>query len=358
MYPTQIPYGIQFVPGVPDEKRTGASAAYAARSSISLYPVTMKPAVSRIYRPPGNLDQYVQEVLPGLQRLYGSPATEEYRRNGEHLLRNGLMNPAVNAYAIMEDSAALALLTTTRNKDLGRVTFVHVTGPYRGQGFESVLLDAALEDLQAAPTEGIFSECVAFCPLDLEGVFKKHGFWRTDRTIMRAPVQTVAREAAGTEAFSRANMSELAALIARVYERHPDRMLHPEVGGEAAAREFLAEAFAGVYGATFPEYFRCVREESHTVGAIIGCHTAADVGFVLHVFVAPEHQNRGIGSRLLRDLTGRFHRRGLHSVALGVTAASPARKLYERLGFSNVYPLTSWTWWRNSGSDRIQVRQV
>lgn len=302
--------------------------------------------------------RYVEEALPGLDRLYGSPAMEDYRENGERLLRNGLMNPAVQAYAIMEDDAALALLTTTRHKDLGRVTYIHVTEPYRGHGFESRLLDCALDDLYAPPTRGIFSECVAFCPLDLSASYLKHGFWRTDRVIMRAQAPAVAEETAGTETFSRSDLSELAALIAQVYEKHPDRRLHPEVGGIAAAHEFLGEAFAGVYGAVFPEYFRCARENGQVVGAIIGCRTAADVGFVLHVFVSPGHQNRGIGSMLIRDLTWRFQQEGLRSVALGVTAASPAKNLYERLGFANVYPLTAWTWWRASGSDRIQVQGV
>jgi predicted GNAT family N-acyltransferase len=54
--------------------------------------------------------------------------------------------------------------------------------------------------------------------------------------------------------------------------------------------------------------------------------------FVSKLYIAPEHQCRGIGSQLLRSLLDRAWARDL-PVTLRVMKSNPARRLYERLGF-------------------------
>ena len=59
---------------------------------------------------------------------------------------------------------------------------------------------------------------------------------------------------------------------------------------------------------------------------------------VLHDYAAkilPEYQNRGVGSAVIRDVLAQAQAEGL-SVGLQVLKVNPARRLYERLGFSLV----------------------
>lgn len=53
------------------------------------------------------------------------------------------------------------------------------------------------------------------------------------------------------------------------------------------------------------------------------------------VFLLPRAQGRGIGSMLIRQVCEAAHRRGL-PVVLTILKVNPARRLYERLGFTVV----------------------
>ena len=75
-------------------------------------------------------------------------------------------------------------------------------------------------------------------------------------------------------------------------------------------------------------------------------HDAKDVGwlarrdlpqeiFLTEFYIAPEHQNRGTGTQVLRDLIAEARRKN-KSVNLGVLKNNPARYLYEREGFKVV----------------------
>jgi ribosomal protein S18 acetylase RimI-like enzyme len=57
-----------------------------------------------------------------------------------------------------------------------------------------------------------------------------------------------------------------------------------------------------------------------------------DLIFLNVIEIAPEFQNRGIGSRLIHDFQNEAEAQGI-PVQLQVLRANPARRLYERLGF-------------------------
>lgn len=54
---------------------------------------------------------------------------------------------------------------------------------------------------------------------------------------------------------------------------------------------------------------------------------------LIQIQLIPEFQGRGLGTQILRDLMAEAKRAGA-SVRLSVLERSPARRLYERLGFS------------------------
>ncbi|MER7490266.1 GNAT family N-acetyltransferase [Streptomyces sp. NPDC126497] len=71
-------------------------------------------------------------------------------------------------------------------------------------------------------------------------------------------------------------------------------------------------------------------------GAFAGCvalRPAADARRLEHFYLAPDLQGGGIGSGVLRELLGRCDRDGA-VVRLNVLRGSPARRLYERHGFT------------------------
>ncbi|WP_132192166.1 MULTISPECIES: GNAT family N-acetyltransferase [Kribbella] len=73
-------------------------------------------------------------------------------------------------------------------------------------------------------------------------------------------------------------------------------------------------------------------------GALAGCvalRPAEDAHWLEHFYLAPHLQGSGIGSGVLRDLLDRCDRSGV-PVRLNVLQGSPARRLYERHGFTLV----------------------
>ena len=71
-------------------------------------------------------------------------------------------------------------------------------------------------------------------------------------------------------------------------------------------------------------------------GAFAGCvalRPAQDAQWLEHFYLAPRLQGSGIGSGVLRELLERCDRSGV-LVRLNVLQGSPARRLYERHGFT------------------------
>ncbi|HXM70612.1 MAG TPA: GNAT family N-acetyltransferase, partial [Thermoanaerobaculia bacterium] len=55
-------------------------------------------------------------------------------------------------------------------------------------------------------------------------------------------------------------------------------------------------------------------------------------GEVFTLYVAPDHQNRGVGSRLLEAAFQRLGEQAIHGVMLWVLARNPSRFFYEAMG--------------------------
>jgi predicted N-acetyltransferase YhbS len=69
--------------------------------------------------------------------------------------------------------------------------------------------------------------------------------------------------------------------------------------------------------------------------------------FLEYVAILPEHQNRGLGSEVVRDVLRSAAERGV-PVRLSVLKVNPVRKLYARMGFQTLVATNSDTTWKRS----------
>jgi ribosomal protein S18 acetylase RimI-like enzyme len=68
---------------------------------------------------------------------------------------------------------------------------------------------------------------------------------------------------------------------------------------------------------------------------VLSVEPRQDHVFLSKIYILPQYQRLGIGTRLIRAVLERAHRRDV-PVTLRVIKVNPARRLYERLGFVQV----------------------
>lgn len=304
---------------------------------------------------PANFGEYVEDVARVLGGLYGPAAAVEYRRNARKQFIIGLNHPTVDTLAMVESGNAAGLVVSVLQEEVGRIAFIHVLERYAGQGIESRLICEAVRTFQAGGVEGIVSECLTCCDMELANLFASLGFEQIDRGIMMAPLDSPGlappriREGRPAEPHDWPAMAEAIA-DAYAYVDHPARRLHVEVRDAAHALAYIRKAAEGQYGMVQHGFFRIIHSRDLCVGTILGCRVAPDVGFVLQLAVRRAAQNREVGTRLLQELAARFREAGFRQVVLGVTLDNPAKRLYERLGFRLVRNVAAYVWRRPGDS--------
>lgn len=87
------------------------------------------------------------------------------------------------------------------------------------------------------------------------------------------------------------------------------------------------------FAAAFTTEGRAIVELRGVPVGTLRCVRRADELFLADVAIAPEHQGRGLGARLLRGVLAEADRAGV-PVRLQVLRTNPARRLYERHGFT------------------------
>ena len=99
---------------------------------------------------------------------------------------------------------------------------------------------------------------------------------------------------------------------------------------EEFQRDFHARAFD-------PDAWQIITADAADVGFLIVEHRPAEI-YLSRLAISPEHQASGIGSLVVRGLLAEAAELG-RPVTLHVLAVNPrARRLYERLGFTEVQP--------------------
>src|ERR1700751_3731072 len=80
-----------------------------------------------------------------------------------------------------------------------------------------------------------------------------------------------------------------------------------------------------------PSSIQIIESKQHPIGFLL-VQNRTNETFLAAIEIAPEFQNRGIGSQLIAQLISNSDRAHL-PVRLSVLKVNPARRLYERLGF-------------------------
>jgi len=132
------------------------------------------------------------------------------------------------------------------------------------------------------------------------------------------------------DATNRATEQEKQAIVSFLFQ-------HLGQYGDPAEQIRKAVDYALKDVTSFGGFVAAMRLEDALVGAVVINHTGMG-GYIpenILVYIAthPDHRGKGLGSSLLRKVID--HASG--DIALHVEADNPAKKLYEKLGFTNPY---------------------
>lgn len=289
-----------------------------------------------IYSPPNNLQQFVEEMRPEYERLYGQTAAKTYANQAPAQIGAAIRHPDIRTFAMMENTNAHALLLLRAAGGRQIIPFFHVRHDAMSPAEGAAFLDQALHRIANTTGELLITEYIPFCDTRVDAVYQSHGFQRVDRQLMESPKPGSAPPASTGLTVTPAtdeHIDALAGVFASAYEDHPERPLYAEAANKETARTFLRQCARGTYGAYRTGYLLGAWTDTRCVGMAAGAEVVAGLGFVLHMAVLPACQNRGVGAQLLHALTARFAAEGLERAALAVTCDNPAVRLYARSGF-------------------------
>ena len=289
--------------------------------------------IERIHSAPVNLDRFVAEIAPSIQRVFGTDAGQHYRQHAYRALTATIEGGAIECWCARDVEGAGALLFLVKSGGRGTVSFLHGLARPSARRDVHALLETVLDREQ---TRALATDYIPFDAVDAGSVYIRHGFRRTDRQIMVLE-KSMAYESApahsGIRRVRTAELPDLSRVLMETYAAHPERFLFPETHSTKAALTFLARTWSGAHGAKTDQHTYGIWRHGRCQGFALGTELYPGVGFILHIAVTPDAQGQGLGGALARHLCGAFFSAGLDRVLLGVTSANRAANLYARLGF-------------------------
>jgi ribosomal protein S18 acetylase RimI-like enzyme len=170
-----------------------------------------------------------------------------------------------------------------------------------------------------------FQLCAASQPDGLEAALEARGYTASPPTLVQtAPLEALLAHAAGRVTVGEAfDEGWLAAYAAGEGETNPAKI---------AARREMLRRIAPRAG------FAALREGAQIAAVALGVVERGHLG-IFSVATAPSHRGRGLARATLGDLAAWACEAGASRAYLQVFSANaPALRLYERLGFSTLYP--------------------
>jgi ribosomal protein S18 acetylase RimI-like enzyme len=231
------------------------------------------------------------------------------------------------------------------------------------------LLDHLLEMLRHTPgVDRIESQLLMFPAGALHRPFVEAGFRLSPRLFMIAPLPVMLAQAAQEHGLQLAplpdhlllhpwqpeNYEAAAALIHRCYASHMDAGINDQYRTVHGAQRFLHNIIrfpgCGVFSAEHSQVLRN-RHTGALLGVVLCSRIRGDVGHITQLCLDPSGRGLGLGRRLLEQCALSCGERGITHLSLTVTEANtPARTLYEHLGFQTLHRFEAMVWERAASS--------
>ncbi len=296
---------------------------------------------------PNNFPAFRDSMTEDIGAIYGADAAQWFRECARRMMTALLQQDKMLAWAAQTTAnETVGLLYVALDGAHARVSLFHILPAYRDQGIEYLLLEEALDTLKKGGIRSTLCDIAFGVKLQADAM---PGVHTCPREVMKAPAATIANTSTAQDASSvplkSIQFGPAAACMARAYANHPDARLYHEIGSETEAHALLVRSQQGAYGHTTPQWMRALWQGPTCTGVILAGMPFPGMVFITQVCVDPQHQRRGHGSRLIAELAQAVVANNPDAtLALGVTQASPARRLYERLGFRRFHTVMTFLW--------------
>lgn len=295
--------------------------------------------------PPANLEEFRHEIAAGLLGLYGEAASQAYLKTATIAFANALADDRVRGLGVFDGQECRGMAWLRTHGSVVEVPFLHILEPYAHQEAVDLLVDGIVAAARKTEPQGIVFDTVPLGKPPLTDAFLRHSFQHFDRCLMRRILVEETPRAAQCGPLTTNHIDAAATLLIDAYSQLEERWLYPSVSSADAARAFLHAALEGAFALPAALAARVSPQAGPPQGICIGGVVAPGTGFILQLAVAPSHRRRGVAATLLRDVLWRFKDCGLVQAALAVTKGNPARRLYESLGFEEIYEMPAFCWW-------------
>ncbi|MGN0477982.1 MAG: GNAT family N-acetyltransferase [Hominenteromicrobium sp.] len=260
-------------------------------------------------------ESFSETHLPAVREML-----ERDAQNSALFLR--VLQDMPGAHEIVWADGRLAALTCRAMTD--RLLLIFVAPERRRQGIGSAVLHRAEEQFSAGKLSGFYNiGCSA-----AEAFAKKHGYARHyDCAYMEYTGEPFPVEPIPVRPYTDADYPESQSVRANAFHRM--RVAVGDFPESTVAQP--SEADRRVWAEEAENYF-LYTDHGEIVG--VGCLTGNEI---FSVSVRCDRQGQGIGRKFVPYLANILLRRGYGTVALECVVGNPARRLYDRLGFTEVY---------------------
>ena len=276
----------------------------------------------------------------------------DFRSSGD-LVRKFVDMGNLNGAALVDGAGLVGYTYFVFEDGKGLLGDLYVTAKYRTPHHESLLMDAAMDqmgEIGGVPrVEGQIMMLSA--PLERPG---RH--WRIFEMFRRSFLSIPLPASVKIEPYDKillqpwtpAYQEQAAHLIPATYQGHVDSRINDQYLTAGGARKFLHNIvqFPGCGVFHQPASFAAFdRRDGRLCGIVLSSLVSDSSGHITQVCVHPDYQGAGLGRHLLSQALAALERTPCRTVSLTVTTENrSARMLYERLGFRTVKKFEAYVW--------------
>ena len=273
------------------------------------------------------------------------------------LVRRFVDMQALHGCALLDGGMVIGYAYLVIEELKGLIGDVYVRHAYRGAGNDRRLLSQMIGSLAAAGKINRIESQLLMVDADLSNVGPSDAFVRMfPRNFMMLemgagpPPESSHRQLPQNiylEKWSEHHQDAAAQLIAAAYLDHIDGQINDQYRSVAGARRFL---FNIVQYPGCGAFFRPASLAAFDIqtgrmwGICLASLVAPDCGHITQICVLPEARGLGVGYELMSHSLKVLREFGCQRASLTVTAANPAVRLYQRMGFRSKRRFAAYVW--------------